>query len=131
MLAFLTCGVVVVLKWSAAACVGTWTYLFSVGTGTDSRRRASRVFGRQKAESLLPTLLEMEASDAKVAMDASEELRERRGVAGSYWVQGMSPFWFALRTMMWCCSFFASSGMGSVWDDTGYVERGMVKDQEV
>jgi hypothetical protein len=32
MLAFLTCGVVVVLKWSAAACCGTWTYFFSVAT---------------------------------------------------------------------------------------------------
>jgi hypothetical protein len=87
MLAFLTCGVVVVLKWSEAACMGTWTYLFSVVTGMLSLRCMSGALGRQKLDNRLPRL-DKEAIDA---IDAKEELR-LRGVFAWYWIQGMSLF---------------------------------------
>lgn len=100
MLAFLAWGVVVVRKWSAAACRGTCTYLFSVTGGVLAthmlcRRWMSSELGRQNSDSRLP-MLEREAIDA---IDASDELR-LRGAFVSYCIQGMSPFWLARATMM-------------------------------
>lgn len=97
MLAFLDCGVDVVLTWDAAACTGTCMYLFSstrgkFATHTLWLRWRSRMLalGRQNSDSRLP-MLDNEVMDA---IDASDELR-LRGDLVSYWTQGMPPFWFA------------------------------------
>lgn len=81
-----------------AACTGTWTYFLSVATGILCLRCASRSLGLQKLESLLA----IELKEAMDAMDARDEVR-LRGVFASYWVQGMSLFWFALGNMILFC----------------------------